>query len=101
MRVGGLGLVVLIAVCSAATKRPHLIAIVADDLGHNDVGWGNNRTITPVLDGLVAGGMELTNWYVFKYCAPTRGALMTGRYPFHFGFFTNQASLSEKQVIAL
>ena len=34
--------------------------------------------------------MELKQWYVFKYCAPTRGMLNTGRFPFHFGFYNNQ-----------
>jgi hypothetical protein len=71
---------------------PNLIMIVADDLGHNDVGWANNRTITPSLDLMVQEGMELMQFYTFKYCAPTRGALHTGRYPFHFGFYTNQDS---------
>ena len=46
--------------------RPNLIVLVADDLGHNDVGWANNRTITPNLDALVAGGVELMQFYVFK-----------------------------------
>jgi arylsulfatase B len=46
--------------------------------------------ITPHLDTMVKEGVELTNFYVFKYCAPTRGALMSGRYPFHFGFYNNQ-----------
>ena len=60
--------------------------------GHNDVGWANGRTISPNLDALAKGGMELTQWYVFKYCAPTRGMINTGRYPFHFGFYNNQDS---------
>ena len=57
---------------------PNLLLILADDLGHNDVGWANKRTITPAMDALVAGGVELTQWYVFKYCAPTRGMIQTG-----------------------
>eukprot|EP00035_Acanthoeca_spectabilis_P037975 m.49057 g.49057 ORF g.49057 m.49057 type:complete len:682 (+) comp8939_c0_seq1:1801-3846(+) len=72
------------------TEKPNLILLVIDDLGHNDVGWGNNRTITPHLDSMVHSGIELTSFYVFKYCAPTRGAFMSGRYPFHFGFYNNQ-----------
>lgn len=33
------------------TEKPNLILLVIDDLGHNDVGWGNNRTVgstTPI-----------------------------------------------------
>ena len=67
---------------------------MCSDLGHNDVGTGflngNKRAITPNLDALVGSGVELTQFYTFKYCAPSRGALMSGRYPFHFGFFNNQ-----------
>eukprot|EP00911_Craspedida_sp_UC1_P000300 UC1_evm1s229 len=86
----GSGFIGAAAAAAASSPPPNLILVVADDLGHADVGWGNPRTITPTLDRLVKTGMELTQWYVFKYCAPTRGALMTGRYPSHFGFFTNQ-----------
>ena len=47
------------------------------DLGHNDVGTGflggNTKAITPHLDAMVKGGVELTQFYSFKYCAPTRG----------------------------
>lgn len=75
-----------------ASSPPNLLFILADDLGHNDVGWANSRTITPHLDALAKGGMELTQWYVFKYCAPTRGMINTGRFPFHYGFYSNQDS---------
>ena len=54
------------AAMMAAAPLPNIILIVADDLGHNDVGWANNRTITPNLDQLVADGVELTQFYVFK-----------------------------------
>eukprot|EP00040_Diaphanoeca_grandis_P027757 m.158827 g.158827 ORF g.158827 m.158827 type:complete len:637 (+) comp31110_c0_seq1:223-2133(+) len=82
---------VMIAVAVVAEpKPPNFLLVIADDLGHNDIGWGNNRTKTPVLDSFVADGIELMEFYTFKYCAPTRGATMTGRYPFHFGFYNNQ-----------
>ena len=80
------------AASASSAPPPNLLFILADDLGHNDVGWANGRTISPNLDALAKGGMELTQWYVFKYCAPTRGMINTGRYPFHFGFYNNQDS---------
>ena len=84
-------LIFILAVRSRRPACPPSAALTAavrrqDDLGHNDVGWANKRTITPHLDSLVRTGVELTQWYVFKYCAPTRGMLMTGRFPYHFGF---------------
>ena len=83
-------LLLSVAACATAIKPPNVVIIVADDLGHNDVGWSNARTITPNIDAMVGAGVELTQFYVFKYCAPSRGALMTSRYPFHYGFYTNQ-----------
>ena len=35
--------------------------------------------------------LRLTFFLLFgRYCAPTRGAGQSGRYPFHFGFYNNQ-----------
>ena len=81
-----------------ANKNPNIWLIIADDLGHNDVGAGfykgNERTITPNLDRMAQEALELTDFYVFKYCAPTRGMIQSSRYPFHFGFYANQDSNS-------
>jgi hypothetical protein len=93
MLAAGFALVIF-AGLSSASSPPNLIIILADDLGHNDVGpgflGGNSRTLTPNLDAMVKGGVELMQFYTFKYCAPTRGATMSSRYPFHFGFYNNQ-----------
>lgn len=45
-----LGVVVVVAaacgaVASGEKPRPNLILLLVDDLGHNDVGWANNRTV--------------------------------------------------------
>ena len=64
--------------------------MVADDLGYNDVSWHNPRIKTPVLQELVDGGVRLSRFHTWKACAPSRGCMMSGRYPFHFGFYTNQ-----------
>ena len=39
--------------------------------------------VTPNLDALVAQGIELEQFYTFKYCSPTRSALQSGRNPIH------------------
>src|SRR5690349_18110328 len=68
------------------TKRPNLIFIVADDLGFADLGCYGGRlasfgAVSPVLDGLAAGGLKLTQGYSNSpMCSPTRFALMTARY---------------------
>ena len=62
--------------------------LVADDLGHADLGFTGARDIpTPNLDALAAGGVRCTNGYVSgPYCSPTRAGLLTGRYQQRFGY---------------
>jgi arylsulfatase A-like enzyme len=69
--------------------KPHIVHIVADDLGWKDVGFNGSEDIkTPNLDALAKGGAKLTQFYVQPMCTPTRAALMTGRYPFRYGLQT-------------
>ena len=91
MMVIALGLLSLGAALAAeaASAPPHLIHIVMDDVGHNDVGWANPRVRTPHLDALAASGIKLSHFYTFKECAPSRGSILTGRYPYHFGYYRN------------
>ena len=61
-------------------KPPHIIFIMADDLGWNDVGYHGSEIETPVLDALAKSGVRLENYYSQAICSPTRASLMTGRY---------------------
>ncbi len=73
----------------AADQKPHIVHIVADDLGWKDVGFNGCTDIrTPNLDALAAGGAKFTQFYVQPMCTPTRASLMTGRYPFRYGLQT-------------
>ena len=68
--------------------RPNIIFIVADDLGYADLGCYGGRDaafgpVSPVLDGLAAKGLKLTQGYSNSpVCSPTRFALMTARYQY-------------------
>ena len=79
-----LGLVLLSgASCreSAPGVRPNVLLILTDDQGYGQVGFhGNQQIRTPNLDRLAAESFELTQFYVEPACAPTRAALLTGRY---------------------
>lgn len=74
-------------------SRPHIVYLLADDLGWADVGYHaqarggrTDETIkTPNLDRLAAQGTKLEQFYVQSLCTPTRTALMTGKYPFRLG----------------
>jgi arylsulfatase A-like enzyme len=70
-------------------KPPHILYIVADDIGWKDLGFQGSPDIkTPHLDQLAAEGARLQRFYVQPMCTPTRAALMTGRYPFRYGLQT-------------
>ena len=66
--------------------RPNFVFILADDLGYADLGCYGARAsvaVSPVLDGLAAGGLRFTQGYANSpVCSPTRFALMTGRWQY-------------------
>jgi len=72
----------------AADRPPNILYIVADDLGWKDVGFHGSDIKTPALDALAARGAKLEQFYAQPMCTPTRAALMTGRYPMHYGLQT-------------
>ncbi|XP_077516111.1 arylsulfatase B-like isoform X1 [Amblyomma americanum] len=70
-------------------KRPHIVFILADDLGWADVSFhGSAQIPTPNLDALAADGVVLNNYYVHPTCTASRGALMTGLYSTRYGLQT-------------
>lgn len=94
--VGGAGFLAAVAGLSlfagraraADAPRPHILYIMADDLGFADVGFHGSDIRTPNLDKLAAGGARLGQFYTQPMCTPTRAALMTGRYPLRYGLQT-------------
>ena len=74
-----------VAVASRANKPPHILLVVADDLGWSDVGFHGSKIQTQNIDQLASEGVILDNYYVMPICTPTRSALLTGMYPIHTG----------------
>ena len=80
----------LAARCPAEPPQaPNIVLIVSDDQGYHDLGcFGSTETRTPNLDRLAAGGVRLTSFYVtWPACPPSRGSLLTGRYPQRNGLY--------------
>ncbi len=77
---------------ASVERPPNVVVIVADDLGYNDLtfaggGVANGAVPTPSIDSLAREGVEFTHGYAGNAtCAPSRAAIMTGRYPTRFGF---------------
>lgn len=71
--------------CADAHPPPHIVVILADDLGWADLGFHGSPIKTPHLDRLAGAGARLEQFYVQPLCSPTRAALMTGRYPMRHG----------------
>lgn len=78
---------------AAAEPRPNIVVILADDLGYGELScYGHPAFKTPSIDRLAATGAKLTHFNTpAPFCGPTRGSLLTGRYPFRHGMTGNPA----------
>jgi arylsulfatase A-like enzyme len=70
----------------AAARSPNVILILADDQGYGDMACHGHPCLkTPALDALHGDSVRLKNFHVDPTCAPTRAALMTGKYASRVG----------------
>jgi len=66
--------------------RPNIVVFLSDDMGSAQPGFtGGTETPTPHIDSIARDGVRLTQFYVQPVCTPTRGCMMTGRYPWKTG----------------
>jgi arylsulfatase A-like enzyme len=71
-----------------AVDKPNIVFFLADDLGQMDIRAFNPKTFyeTPNIDGLAKRGMKFTQGYAACcVCSPTRGSIMSGKYPPRIG----------------
>ncbi len=70
----------------AAVDRPNIVLIMADDQGYGDFAiHGNPYVETPNIDQLARQSVRFDRFFVNSFCAPTRAALLTGRWPLRTG----------------
>ncbi|MBT4522201.1 MAG: sulfatase-like hydrolase/transferase [Halieaceae bacterium] len=93
---------------SPSERPPNIILIVADDLGWNDLsfnggGVASGSVPTPNINTIADEGISFSNGYAaYSSCAPSRAALMSGRYPTRFGFaFTPTPPGMQKTLASL
>ncbi len=88
----------------AAQRPPNIVFILVDDLGWNDLTWNGGgfaagSVPTPRIDSLAREGAQFTMGYAGNAtCAPSRAALLTGRYPPRFGFESTPAPSSMGRI---
>jgi len=74
------------AIADAREQKPHLLTFVFDDLGYADLGAYGAEYAVPFLDQMIREeSVSLTKYYTYATCAPSRAALITGRYTHHIG----------------
>ena len=91
----------LLASAGAGAQAPrhdgaNIVLIYIDNVGWGDLAcYGNPAMRTPNIDRLASQGVRLTDFYIpSSSCSPSRGALLTGRYPDRNGL-THQLSVQE------
>ena len=87
-------------------RPPNIVFILADDLGANDItfnggGVAGGAVPTPNIDAIGRQGVAFANGYDGNAtCAPSRAAIMTGRYPTRFGFEFTPAPVNFSRLLA-
>ncbi len=74
---------------AGAAPKTNVLLIVSDDQGYPDLGCiGTKPVLTPNLDQLASEGVRGTSFYVtWPACTPSRGSILTGRYPQRNGLY--------------
>lgn len=66
---------------AATAARPHIVLIMADDMGWGETGYNWHSILkTPNLDAMAASGLRFDRFYAgAPVCSPTRASVLTGR----------------------
>ena len=66
-------------------QKPNVLLLLADDMGWGD--WPHAAQPLRNIDALARGGMRFTDFYSpASVCTPARGAMLTGRMAFRWGW---------------
>ncbi len=88
-----------LAITSVAFAKPNVLIILADDLGVECLSaYGGTSHKTPNIDRLAKDGMSFTRCFSNPLCSPSRGSLLTGRYPFQNGLKVVLHSKSQENI---
>jgi len=81
-------------------KRPNVLVIYTDEHSAWTLGaYGGKIIETPHLDRIAREGAVFENYFVNSaVCTPSRGCLLTGRYPHAHGAYTNNVELNRDEI---
>ncbi|HWF00171.1 MAG TPA: sulfatase-like hydrolase/transferase [Caulobacteraceae bacterium] len=89
----------------AGKRAPNIVFILADDMGFNDItfnggGVADGAVPTPNIDSIGRDGVSFASGYDGNAtCAPSRAAIMTGRYATRFGFEFTPAPVAFERLV--
>ncbi len=88
---------------SSDKRLPHIVFVLADDMGYGDPACYNpdSKIPTPNIDRLAREGMRFTDAHApGSVCVPSRYGLLTGRFPFrqHVSWNMGRANLNPKRL---
>ena len=81
--------IALLGASAAAAPLPHIVHLMVDDYGFNNVGYhaknqaNAKEVVTPNIDALAASGVILDQFRAYRFCSPSRSSFLTGRNPIH------------------
>ncbi len=85
-----------------AAKKPNLLYVFADQWRYEALGCHHaDQVVTPNFDQFASESMCFSHAYsTFPLCSPHRASLLTGKYPFNVGMWTNcKIGLEEKIML--
>lgn len=92
---------------SVDERPPNVVVILADDLGWNDLTFGGGGVAggtvpTPNIDSIARDGATFSAGYSGNgTCAPSRAAIMSGRYGTRFGFEFTPTPANMPQMVGM
>ena len=93
-------LLAAVPVHAAASARPNIVLMMADDQGWGETGYnGHPHVQTPVLDEMSRTALRLDRFYAASpVCSPTRASVMTGRHANRSGAFAPNWSTRPEEI---
>ncbi len=84
---------------AVAQDQPNVLIIHVDEMNYRYLSCNGSKILqTPNIDRLTKEGVQCTNFYAnHPVCTPSRGSMMTGRYPHSNGAIMNDHPLTPDQ----